>query len=221
MEIKMNASLEFVDLDMANKVVFGKKVSKCLETESKTFTNLPYPTATLLATTNDLDEAEQEALSGDSVAIEKRNELNELWNTQFRRTAAYVSFVANGNATLIKSSGFTCTKGTRQRKGKIEMINNFIADVKTAKGTADVSCKSVESANGYLVLAATENTNVSMVGDDILVEMNGEQLLIKMTTQSKVTLTGLPSKTSVGITMCAFNTAGTSPLADVQTITPQ
>ncbi len=221
MEIKMNASLEFADYDVANKVVFGKKVSKCLETESNLFTALPYPTATLLATTTELDEAEQEALSGDSVAIEKRNELNELWDTQFKRTAAYVSFVANGSATVIKSSGFACTKGMRQRRDKIEMLNNFMVEVRTAKGTADVSCKSVESAKGYVVLTATENINVNLLGEDILVEMNGEQLLIKLTTQSKATLTGLPSKTTVGISMCAFNSAGTSALTDVQTITPQ
>ena len=221
MEIKTNVSLAFADFSVGNKILFGQKVGKCLTTENKTFPNLPIPVETLLETTSLLSEAEQDAMSGDSVAISKRKEINTLWNTQFRKTAAYVSFVADGNETLIKSTGFACTKGTRQKKGKIEMIDDFMADVKTAKGTAQVGCKSIKGASGYITIAADEKAVVSMLGDDIVIDLNGAQVRLKICTQSESLLTDLPSKTTVGISMAAFNSAGTSPLTDVQSITPQ
>ena len=196
MELSVRVILDFIDFAVSKKVLFGKKICKCLAGAGKTFPNLPIPLETLLETTNSLDEAEQDAMDGDSVATEKRNELNELWDTQFRRTAAYVSFIADGSATLIKTTGFACTKGTRQRRGKIEIIEDFLADVKTAKGTADVSCKSVEGANGYITIAADEKAVVSLSGDDILVEMNGAQVRFKVCTQSTSTLTDLPQPLS-------------------------
>lgn len=221
MEIKVKVSLSFIGYLISKKVMLGQKICKCLETETKPFSNLPIPLETLLQTTNNLGEAEKEAMSGDSVAIEKRNELNDLWNAQFRRTADYVSFIADGNATLIKSTGFACTKDTRHRKGKIEIIDNFLADVKMAKGTAGVSCKSIKGANGYITIAADEKAVVSLSGDDIVIEMNGARVHIKVCTQSASTLTDLPSRTAVSISMAAFNSAGLSPLTDVQIITPQ
>lgn len=221
MELKVNVSLAFINLLVSKKVMVGQKICKCLTTESKSFPNLPIPVATLSETTINLGEAEQDAMSGDNVAIEKRNELNELWNAQFRKTAEYITFIADGNATLIKSSGFECTKATRQKKGKIEVIDNFLADVKTAKGTAEVSCKSVKGANGYIMIAADEKAVISMNGDDIVIDVNGVEVRLKMSTQSSSTFTDLPSKTTVGISMAAFNSAGVSPLTDVQSITPQ
>ena len=221
MEIKAKASLDCVNYPIPKKVTFGQNVAACLDAESKIFINLPVSTVTLLDTTNALNDAEQAAMTGDKVAIQKRKKLNALWNDQFRQTAAYISLVADGNVEQIKSTGFAPTKTTRQKKPKIASLLNFQAKVESAKGTATASCKRAKGANGYVLVAAPDGVKMSMLGNDMLVDVNGIIVRVKTGTQSAATFTGLQSEQRVNVSMFAFNASGNSALTDAQSVLPQ
>lgn len=176
---------------------------------------------TLTDTNNRLNDLEQAAMSGDKIAIQKRKLMNTQWNDQLKQMVAYVSLIRDGSVDLIKSTGFDATKTSRQKKQKIAGLHNFQAKVSMAKGEATVSCKAIRGTNGYVIVAVPDNVKMSMTGNDMLIDLNGIQVRMKAVTVSSATFEGLTSEQRINISMFAFNTAGTSPLTDAQSVVPQ
>src|SRR4051794_14547708 len=114
MQLKEKASLAFVTDSVSEKFTFGTSVTTALGNAAGNFPNLPIPLADLIGLNGDLNSAAVAARTGDHVAVANLTNIEKIWEDDFRKTAVYVTAVANGDAAVIRQAGFEPTKGETQ-----------------------------------------------------------------------------------------------------------
>ena len=221
MALEVNASLDFIKFPASEKPIWGKNVYNCIGKIVTQFPDLPVTLAILLDTNDKLSNAQMAALSGDKVAASKVKGLEKLWNTQYKKTAKYVSMVADGNVDLIIDAGFKPTKGNRQKKAAPDTVTGFNVDIDMAKGSCKAACDAEELAKGYVYIAAPESVSTTIQGDTLVIDVNGTLVHIKTETQSRTYFTNLPSGQKQCISMYAFNSSGCAALTEKQSVIPQ
>ncbi len=222
--LKIKPSLDFLQLKTSDKVAKGKVIINGITAQLGKLPNLPHTAAQLTTINSDLDAKNQAAASGDRVAIAQKIASEKTWNTNFRDTANYVSYVANGDKILIEACGFDPTSGEAAAPVPAEPVNNFVASpVLRQPGIVELSCDGQSKAHSnFLFALAPSNATVTQDGNTlILTTASGETFYIVPDTHHHVLIEGLASSVVMNAYAVAFNTVGTGPVSDAVQVKPQ
>jgi hypothetical protein len=172
----------------------------------------------------DLDTKNQAAVSGDRVAIAQKIASEKTWNANFRDTANYVNYVANGDKVLIEACGFDPTSGEAAAPIPPVLVNNFKASpVFRQLGVVELSCDGqAKSSTNFLFALAPTNATVAQNGNTITITTAaGDTIYIVPDTHHHVLVEGLPSGVPINAVAAAFNSVGTGPISDIIPVKPQ
>ncbi len=135
---------DFVRYPVQEKIPFFRKVIKNM-THSTLF---PTPDVPLTTASEAVDKFETDylaALDGGKIATAVMHESEEVATEIFRKLAYYVERTANGDETVILSSGFNLSKEpTPAKREELSVTQNHIP------GTVFLKRKAVEGAKSYL-----------------------------------------------------------------------
>ena len=221
MQRKSNASLDFIKLATAKKIPFGTNVVSSLTANAAAFPALPLTTTQLGAVNTALANAIAAAASGDNVAKHALITTEKNWDTAFRKTAGYVSMVADGNEETIAKGGFTPTKNETQPTQQPGVCKNVEAVAERGKGTVTVGCDADTSVKAYVYVAAPDGVTVTQDGNMLLLQVGETKIYVEADTHRKIMMHNLGTGVKLNVSMMAFNNAGSGPLSSAQTVIPQ
>jgi hypothetical protein len=221
MQRKSNASLQFIELSPARKTPLGGNVVTSLTANATTFPALPVTIAQLTAANTALANAIVTAASGDHVAKANLFNAEKAWDTAFRKTANYVSTVANGDEAIIAKGGFTPTKNETQPVQLPEVSKNVAAMPERGRGTISVGCDADINAKAYVYVAAPDGVTVTQDGNMLVIQTGDTKLYVEADTHRKIMMHNLGGGVPLNVSMMALNNAGCGPLSSAQTIIPQ
>ncbi len=221
MNLDIKVSMNFLNQPVSTKITLGEKVHDGLAANSAIFPDLPVTPVNLQNCTYKMQRAYVAAKDGDKASVLALEAAVAEWDGDFKLTAAYVSYAAQGKAEPIVKVGFTATKGERKRKPRAEMVKNLQAAPSRGKGTCVASCAAERGAKGYVCVAAPEDVKATMNGDTLEINAGGKMIYVKTSGRRTVQLHALASSQPICVTMYAFNSAGSGPLAPSIEMTPQ
>ena len=217
MERKAKVSLEFTELAPTQKGMFGDNVIAEMTEHSGTFDKPDIPIADLTTVNNDLKLKTQQAMSGDKVKIEAREEAEKVWDDKFRKQAAYVQRIANGSKLIIAESGYLATDTDVH---PVAVPAQAVIDAWANKGKGSgiyVEMKPLADCRGFVfVIASQPITNfASIKGDVVKLKEAGAVVDVKFTTKRKVDFDELNSGQTYFVSAFGFNAAGVGEFANV------
>ena len=221
MALPVKVSMGFLRKNPENKVIDGEVIANGLEANKDNFPDMPQEPADLLKKNGELQKAKVAANTGDKTAGETLKKVEGEWINMYGETASFVSYHAAGNAELIVACGFKTTKADRKKRTHPDMLQDVKAAPGTGKGNTVVSCKAQKGNKGYITIAATPDTKVTMNGNTIEIEINGVKAYIKPFGKPKTNLQNLQSNQPLCVTMLTFNSAGSSPLGNSEEMATQ
>lgn len=213
--------MAFIGYAPADKTSFGQSVITALTNNAATFPDLPIKLVNLTATNTALADAILAARTGDLVAKATLEAAEKTWNDDFRRTAEYVSFIADGDETTIRLAAFTATKA----ESTPAQILPAPAGLKIAgisnKGNFIAACKPLPGAKSYVFAALPKGMELSFNGNVMMVTVGDSTAYIAINTRSKATFSGLPSALNMDISVFAVNSAGNGAASNGQSVITQ
>jgi len=221
MQRESNASLAFIRETPAEKAPFGQSVIDGLTANAITFPNLPVPLTELSANNSALTAAVLAAKSGDHIANANLKAVLKVWNANFRRTARYVSLVANGDEPTIRLANLVPTKSESTPKQKPGATSHLAIGVNGSKGNFTAACPSVSGATSYVFAAVPEGGSASYNGDMMQLTLGDKTFYVVVATRGKADFTNVPSGDELYISVYAVNSAGCGPATNGQSVIPQ
>jgi len=221
MQLKEKASLAFISESVSEKITFGQAVITALGNAAADFPNLPVPLLDLSAINADLASAAVAARTGDHVAVANLTNIEKNWEDDFRKTAIYVTAVANGDAATIRKAGLEPTKGESQPTQKPGIISKFAVQVDPGKGCFSAGCEPAEGANAYVYAAATNDVQITYSGDTMIITAGTNTIYIRVDTHRKTHFTNMPANVPLNVSMYAVNRAGSGPATESNSVIPQ
>ena len=214
MRLISRASLAFKRQKPADKTTFGANVTTALQNAVAQFPNLPITITDLQALTANLAAAIVAALTGNHIAVATLKVAIADWNSGFTLTANYVTSVAQGDETIIRSAGFVPTKSETQPTQKPGPANGFNATINGSRGSIIAGCKNaVTDAIAYLYTAVPDDVTVSYNGDTMVIAVGEKTIYINADTHKQTEFCHLPSGVGFNVSMFAINRAGSGPAA--------
>lgn len=141
---RVKALLDFFRFPVAEKIVFFKNVNEKMD-NNPYFLTPDVPLADARAQVIKLEAATLEAQSGSHVAIAIMHEIEETTCSMFRKQAAYVDRIADGNEAIVISSGFHASKQPTPSSRPDFTVENSVAT-----GTVSLSRKAVDGSKSYI-----------------------------------------------------------------------
>lgn len=221
MQLKEKASLAFINDSVSEKITFGAAVTTALGNANGNFPNLPVPVADLLTVNGDLGNAAIAARTGDHVAVANLTNIEKIWEDDFRKTAIYVTAVANGDAAVIREAGFEPTKGESQPAQQPGIISKFNVQVDPGKGCFSAGCAVNTGADAYVYAAATNDVQITYSGDTMIITAGASTIYIRVDTHRQTHFTNMPSGVPLNVSMYAVNRAGSGPATGSNSVIPQ
>jgi hypothetical protein len=221
MQKESNASLAFIRETPAEKAPFGQSVIDGLTENATTFPNLPVPLTDLTANNDALTAAVLAAKSGDHIALANLRAVLKVWNANFKRTAKYVSLIANGDESTIRLANLAPTKSETTRRPKPGATAHLATGVNGSKGNFTAACPPVSGATSYVFAAIPEGTSVTYNGNMMLLTSGDKTFYVVVGTRGKADFTNVPSGNELYVSVYAVNSAGCGPATNGQTVIPQ
>jgi hypothetical protein len=186
------------------------------------FTGLPVPVSELLTLNDNLSAIISEALTGNHTAVAAVKNAVAAWNNGFALTANYVTSVAAGDESVIRSAGFVPTKSESQPAQKPGAVTNFKATINGSKGAIIASSKrAVPEAIAYVYAAVPDGVNISYNGYTMVITVGEKSIFITADTHKQAELYNLPTGVPYNVSMYAINRAGSGPATASQQVIPQ
>jgi hypothetical protein len=208
------ASIKFLKLSPSNKITTGGIIIAALTENAAYFPALPFSVTALQAANDGLQEAIVAAKTGDKTAIRTLKKVQADWNSKYKETSAYITFVSKGSAEIISKGGFIPTDTTRKKRQRSGMLQGYKVTAGEGKGTCTASCTAAQESDGYVSVAAPMGVKATMSGDTlVLTTVNGEVIQIKAGSKREISFDSLTSSLPVCVSMYTFNSAGSSPLS--------
>ena len=221
MKLTSRASLAFKLEKTAAKPTFGTSVIAALSASIQ-FPDLPVTIAQLQTVNDALSAAISAALTGNHMAVAAVKNAVAAWNGDFTLTANYVTTIAKGDETIIRSGGFVPTKSETSPKPKPGGAIGFKATINGTKGAIIAGAKSaVAQAYGYVYTALPDGVTVDYNGDTMVITVADKTLYINTDTRRQTEFFNLPSGVAYNVSMFAFNAAGNGPAAASQKVIAQ
>ena len=222
MTIQPKASLAFLKDSPANKVIYAYHMVDSLNENASKFVNLPFATADLKKLTDQLGTAGSNAKSGDHTATAKLINEEKAWDSAFKKTANYISSVANGDEEIIRMGGAIPTKNESHPITLPAQPANYSVKIHDGKGVFDAACDSMHhEADAYVYVAAPDGVHVTMGNNMVSMTIGEKTVYVVVDTHRQHMFQNVPSKETLHVQMYAVNTAGSGPMTDPKEITPQ
>jgi len=218
MERKAKVSLDFVTVTPTQKGVFGDNVIAEMTEHATIFATPDIPIATLTTANDDLKLKTQQALSGDKEKILARDAAEATWEDLFRKEAAYVERIADGDKLIIVQSGYRSTSTESHPADKPDQAE-LDAWGNKAKGSIHAEIKPLSRTRGIVFIASP-----SPIDSSTLSFKNGQlrigkgvagDMEVLLTTKRKVDFEGLVSGTTYYMAALGFNANG---VGDISTV---
>ncbi len=217
----IKASLAFLKLAIADKILFGGNMITQLTTNAATFLNLPVPVKILQAD-NDAVQANAAAVAtGDHLAAALLTKSVKVWESDFRATANYVSIIAGNDPSIVIMGGLKPTDAETTPSHVLPACTGFFAHPEISKGAITAGCDLEEGSTAFVYVATPPSATVSQAGDLITITVGTTNIYVVADTHRQMHATGLASQVPINVYMAAINRAGTSPLTGPQEVTPQ
>jgi len=142
---KVSVLIDFIKLSVAEKIVFLRNVIGNL-TGHSTFTNPDVTLADGKMKADKLESASLAAKDGSHTAISAMHDAEQDVDTYLRKMSGYINRIADGDETLILSSGFHATKQTPSGYVKLPLT---VLDGKNS-GSVQLVAKAVDKAGAYI-----------------------------------------------------------------------
>jgi hypothetical protein len=203
-----HVSLDFKNLSVASKAVFGGNVVTKMTENAAIFVNPDVPLATLSATNQRLSEAAQAATSGDKQKTAALREAEKVWDSTFNTQADYVDRIAGGNENTIFLAGFNPTKSVIQPVTLPstpvikDLYNNAL------QGSIHIELNAMERGVYYLFFVSNSNVAPTFANNQFHVEDNPQVIAFITETHRKVDFYNLPSRATVYVSVVAHNSLG-------------
>ena len=219
-KLTSHVSLDFLKYSPDKKVHFADDVITDMTLNSGIFTAPDVTMAALQALRDSLNTKTIAADGGDHTAIAERDAAEVLLDTALKTEASYVSHKALGDLVIISKSGFHATHDTAQTAVKLGKAVLESYGNKT-HGSIHAEIKSLPGTKGILFIgvANLQIQNVAVVGNQITFTINGNQMVLVLSTKSKIDIGGLNTGTSMTVGAVAFNAAGLSDPSEPQFVT--
>ena len=159
MQLKQHVSLGFTTFSIADKLVFGGKVSTAIGTNATTLPALPFNKAAIDAVNTDLNTKTIAASGGDASAMDARNVSEKSWNKIFRDNGVYIDFVAKGDVTIINKSGYVPTKDQTQASVAPDMVSGLTTSVDGLTNAVKVSVNADTNVDAFAFIAGTSGVS--------------------------------------------------------------
>lgn len=229
MRLISHASLSFKLQKQSEKPGFGASVINALsalvpatQNMPSIFPNLPVSINNLQTINDALSNALSVALTGNHAAVAIAKNALIAWNKAFILTANYVSSVAAGNETVIRSAGFVPTKSEKQPPQKPAAAIGFKVTINDNKGVVTAGIKKpLPGTKAYIYSAAPAGVTVAYNGNAMIISFEGKSVYIIGDTHKRTQFYNLPSGIPFNISMFGINSAGSGPAATSQKIIPQ
>jgi hypothetical protein len=193
-------ALNLQNITVSNKIPFGRDVAGKIDGNS----NFPTPKPTVAeinTATDNLEEANNAAVSAYQTAKEKTAELNKKENefdTVMTKVGSYVETESNGDEQKILSAGLTPKADGVHSEDVLPMPENLSATLSDEKFDIDLQWDKVEGASSYAVEMTTDPSDES------------SWKIVKIPTKSSTTITGLTSGQRYHFRVSAVNANGQS-----------
>jgi hypothetical protein len=222
MKLLSRASLAFKREKPASKTAFATNVINCLQAVAAQFPNLPIATTELQTINYALATAIAAALTGNHTAVAALKVAIANWDNAFTLIANYVTSVAQGDETLIRSAGFVPTKSETQPTQKPGPAIDFYATINGSKGAIFAGCKTaVPDTASYLYSAIPDDVTVNYNGNVMIITVGDKNIYISADTHKQTEFNHLPSGIAYNVSVFAINRAGSGPAATSQKVIPQ
>ena len=209
--MQAHSSLDFIEAPIPEKIAFGKNVLACQNANAAKFPNPPIAIKELETDNTDLDNAYQKAANGGDSEKDDLLKVEKRWIGHFRKTANYVSLIADSDEAVIRDGGFIPTSTTRTKASKPDTLDNLTAQVGTP-GTLLIETKTSKAhVNAFTYIAAPTDVAVTSKGNYIEIKVGNAIVYVIPETHPKVNLLGLP-QVKLSVYGAATNAAGTGPL---------
>lgn len=207
-----HSSLDFLKYSVPEKIAFGKNVVASQNANAAKFPNPPIAIKELETDNNDLDNANQKAANGGQSEKDDLLKVEKRWNGHFRKTANYVSLIADGDPAVVRDGGFIPTSTTRTKASKPDVLDNLTAHVGTGAGTLAIETKTTKDhVDAFTYIAAPVDVTVTSKGNVIEIKVGNAIVYVIPETHAKTTINGLP-QVKLSVYGAATNSAGTGPL---------
>jgi len=208
MNRKPRVSRAFKRLTIPQKIVFGQDVINETTANAATFTNPTVPIAALQKVNDNLKTTAAAAIKGGTSATANMYAAEKVWDDTFEEHAVYVDGIAQGDATIIGQSGFDATV-TETTPGTIPG-DVSIKNINTNKtgGSIYIDVHPVTGASGYIYIVSSDATPPVITNGQILAAANTKVLSFVINTHHTLDINNLPAKSTVYITIAAFNNIG-------------
>ncbi|MHB9140313.1 MAG: hypothetical protein ACYC25_00370 [Paludibacter sp.] len=156
---KVNVLIDFIQISIAEKIVFLRTVLANL-TGHATFTDPDQPLADGKVKADKLESTSLAAKDGSHTAVSAMRDAEKEVDTYLRKQAGYINRVADGNETLILSSGFHTTKQTPNVYDKLPLE---ALDGKNS-GSVLLKAKAIDKAGAYIWQISRNKTDWTTLG---------------------------------------------------------
>lgn len=217
MERPAKVSFSFLEDTPTQKGMFGDNIIAEMTEHSTVFLPPDVPIATITANNDLLKQKTQQAMSGDKVKIQERDEAEKEWDKNFRKEGEYVQRIASGNKLIIAQSGY---KSTDTEVHPVQQPAQAQLDAWANKGRGSgihAEIKPLADCRGFVFIISSQPVNAMAVvkGDLLKLRSDGLQLDLKLTTKRKVDFEELKSGQTYYISALGFNATGVGELANV------
>lgn len=155
---KVNVLLDYNQLSVADKIVFLRNLVARL-TGHATFINPDVPLADGTAKADKLEAASLAAKDGGRTAISALRDAELDVNKYLKKIAIYVERIADGDETLILSSGFHTTKDPESfQKPALAVVNG------KNSGAVVLKAKAIDKAGAYIWQISRNKTEWTTLG---------------------------------------------------------
>ncbi len=217
MERIARVSFDFLQFPPIQKGMFGDNVIAEMTEHSSVFGTPDVSIVDITAANNLLKSKTQQALSGDKVKIQERDEAEKAWDVKFRKEAEYVQRIASGSKLIIAQSGYHSTD-TEVHPVAVPVQAQIDAWANKGKGSGiHVEMKPLADCRGFVFIIANQSiTNFASIKGDV-VKLRDLNAIIdaKFTTKRKVDFDELNSGQNYYVSAFGFNASGVGEFANM------
>lgn len=224
---KAQVKLHFIELGIPAKIQYARDRVKDMDGNPY----FPEPDIELKKITEATDDLEKKYLAaqgGVPAQTALQNEAEALWDDLLRKTAGYVSRIADGNVVVITSAGFTPTDIEPSPAAVPSKPQNLVLTHGQQSGTIFSECEKVPEAEHYVTLITdSAEPSLTVRGNDVIIQTDGGAtpapgepaqrktfFLVNSSTSRKTLHGGLVSGTRYYVWKFAVNAAGKGPDSD-------
>jgi hypothetical protein len=200
--------MDFKQLTIPQKIVFGNNVVSQMTTNAGTFATPAVGVTVLQKITGQLQSNAADAAGGDHQKVAVMHSTEKNWDNLFGQQAVYVDSIAQGDVSIILLSGFKATKNESTPSGEPEVVK-IIKLVPNAKaGSIYLEIDSMVRGTVFMYFVCSDAAKIVMVNNELSIAGNPTLLAFITDTHRKVNFNNLPSRATVYVSVAAFNSAG-------------